>query len=189
MKRSLLVVVIIVLLVGVLMWRHKLGATAKALRSEKAPALSLPQPLGPKPAYLKAAEDFLAAWKDGQNDKLYALLSTRLQKTITLADFAALAKEVQIRGAEPVAYTGTKEIAYVVMSVQAQQQEKQAEPIAGYSFLMRQESGGWRVALFLAEEKLTDQYLGLIVIPVAKGYVVSYHDKQGRTSHLNLQEP
>ena len=180
---------------GCARWRQKelatpppldLGRTAAPGPGALAPA----KPLNPEPEYLKAANGFLDAWWTGDFTTAYGLLSDRLRALMTEADFKSQVADLKLSAAEPVAYAGAGAVGYVIAKVTLARAVDNP-PIAGYSLLLKKSAGQWRVALFLAEEKLAGKYNDLTILPSAKGkgYVVSYTDDQGNQNRSDLQEP
>jgi len=119
---------------------------------------------------------------------MYALLADSMKKVVPEADFAKQITEVKLSNARLVAHAGLVDTAYVIERVDAPQPSG-ATPINGYSLLLRKQGADWRVALFVAEEKVAGKYTDLKITPGKdKGYIVTWQDEKGQIATVNLQE-
>lgn len=186
MRRYLPIIIVVDVIIIALLWMHfgrKLvappvapGETAKV------------KPLAPQPEYLKVVDQFMAAWAKGDSPAVYDKLSDRMKQLITEPDFAKQMAEVKLSNPRTVAHAMAADAAYVIERVDAPQAKGQT-PISGYSLLLKQQNGQWKVALFVAEEKVAQKYTDLKLAPGQnKGYVVNYQDEKGQIATINLQE-
>lgn len=186
MRRHLpLIIVIIIIFAGAMVWMF-LGPRHK---SHQAVTPAQPaQPLTPQPAYLQTANDFMAKWAAGDSAGVYAMLADSMKKVIGEKDFAGQLAEVKLSNPHAVAHTGISGAAYVIMRVVSPQPQG-ATPINGYSLLLCEQDKAWKVALFVAEEKVADKYTDLKIAPGKdKGYTVTWQDEKGQVATVSLQE-
>jgi hypothetical protein len=186
MRRYLPVIVVILVAAIAVLW-IQFGR-----RSAAPPAATPPQavqPLAPQPVYLKVVDQFMTAWEKGDAAGVYSLLTDNMKKLISQQDFGQQMAETKLSNARTVAHTEIVNAAFVVEAVDAPQ-PKGVTPVNGYSILLKKQNGQWKVALFVAEEKIAKKYEDLKITPGKDmGYVVTYQDEQGQIATLNLQEP
>lgn len=185
MRRAIPAIVIILLILG-----GVLVALRFMPRSGDGSVLpiELAKPLRPQPAYLQTANQFLTNWAEGNTAGMYNLLSDHYKQLIPEKDFAAQIEEIKLTNPHPVAHTGTNEAAYVIARVETTQPSG-TRPIVGYSLLLKSENGQWRVALFIAEEKVAEKYTDLKLAPgKEKSWIVTYQDEQGQIATVNLPD-
>ena len=188
MRRYLpIIAVILVIVIAVL--AIQLGRKSATAPAGKAEVANSPQPLAPQPAYLKVVDEFMADWAKDDAAACYALLTDNMKKLITQQEFSEQMLETNITNPRTVAHTQITDAAFVIEAVDAPQ-PKGVSPINGYSMLLKKQGDEWRVALFVAEEKISKKYEDLKITPGKdKGYAVTYQDEQGQVATLNLQEP
>jgi hypothetical protein len=187
MRRYLPIVVVVLVAVIAVLW-IQLGRRPASAPATKA-ASEAPQPLGPQPAYLKVVDAFMADWAKDDAAGVYSMLTDNMKKLITQQEFSEQMLETKISNPRTVAHTEIANAAFVIEAVDAPQ-PKGVTPVNGYSMLLRKQAGEWKVALFVAEEKIAKKYEDLKITPGKdKGYVVTYQDEQGQIATLNLQEP
>ena len=186
MRRYLPVIVVVLVIAIAVVWMQFGRGPAAPPQTAALPAPA--KPLLPQPDYLKTVDQFMAEWAKGNGSGMYALLADSMKKVVTEADFAKQTAEVKLSNPRTVAHTGTVDTAYVIERVDAPQ-PKDATPINGYSLLLKKQGADWRVALFVAEEKVADKYTDLKIAPGKdKGYVVTWQDEKGQIATVNLQE-
>lgn len=188
MRRYVPVIAVVLIAAIAVLW-ISLGRRATTSPAPSAEVTKGPQPLAPQPVYLKVVDQFMAAWEKGDTGGVYSLLTDNMKKLITQDDFGQQMAETKLSNARTVAHTEIVDAAFVVEAVDAPQ-PKGVTPVNGYSILLKKHSGQWKVALFVAEEKIAKKYEDLKITPGKdKGYVVTYQDEQGQIATLNLQEP
>lgn len=186
MRRYLPIIVVVLVIIIAVLW-IQFGRKSAAPPAGEGPAKTA-KPLGPQPAYLKVVDEFMGAWVKGDSATVYGLLSDRMKQLISQDDFAKQMAEVKLSNPRTVAHTGIVGAAYVIERVEAPQPAGQT-PVNGYSILLKEQNGQWRVALFVAEEKMAEKYTDLKLAPGKdKGYVVTYQDEKGQVATINLQE-
>jgi hypothetical protein len=186
---TLLLAVLVILGAGFLVFR--------ATRPSAPPPAALPAdmagPLEPPPPYVETAREFFTFWQAAQYPQLYQLLTDNLRSLITESELTTQMSEARPSRFEVLASTAAGDAAFVILSVQVPPGGGSAVPIAGYSLLLRKAGKDWRVALFVAEEKVTEKYGNLTIKPATEtegaGFIVTFTDEQGQISTLNLQEP
>lgn len=186
---TLILAVLVILGAGFLVFR--------ATRSSAPPPAALPAdmagPLEPPPPYVATAKEFFNFWQAAQYPQLYPLLTDNFRSLITEAELTAQMSETRPSRFEVLASTAAGDAAFVIMSVQVPPGGTSAVPVAGYSLLLRKTGNDWRVALFVAEEKVAEKYGNLTLKPATEpgeaGFIVTFTDEQGQISTLNLQEP
>lgn len=186
---TLILAVLVILGAGVLVFR--------STRPSAPPPVALPEdmagPLEPPPPYVATAKEFFTFWQAAQYPQLYPLLTDNLRSLITEAELTTQMSEARPTRFEVVAATTAGDAAFVIMSVQVPPGGSSAAPIAGYSLLLRRAGKDWRVALFVAEEKVAEKYGNLTIKAATEtegaGFIVTFTDEQGQISTLNLQEP
>lgn len=160
MRRYLPVALIVVFAAAALLW----VAYGRRQPPSGGPRPEAARPLKPQPEYLKVADEFMRAWAAGDARATYALLSSRMRELATEGSWAQLMAEVKLSSPQVVAHTGLADAAYVIYKVDAPQ-PKGATPVNGYSLLLRQQGGQWRVALSMPDEKVSEKYEDLKLAP------------------------
>lgn len=185
MRRYLPIIVVVLVVIIAVLWiqfgRRPAGPAVVPGQAAKA------KPLAPQPDYLKVVDQFMGAWAKGDSAGVYAQLSDRMKQLIKEPDFAKQMAETKLSNPRTVAHTGIVDAAYVIERVDTPQSKGQT-PVNGFSILLKQQNGQWKVALFVTEEKVAEKYTDLKLAPGKdKGYVVTYQDEKGQIATVNLQ--
>lgn len=138
-------------------------------------------PLQPPSPAVETAQDFLALWSQKDAAGLYALLSGDMKKSVSQADFAAMAAERTFTGPQLVAKAETAEAAYLIYRVQSAAPAKGQQPLAGYALLLKKEPQGFRVAQIQELDKLPEKISDLRLSPgTDSGWTAKYQDENGQ---------
>lgn len=147
-------------------------------------------PLEAAPDYVVFSEEFFSRWQNDDAEGAHAMLTGSFRRLVDAQTLAVQMAEVVLEEVTPKAFAASGEAAFVILAVETAQGDStdSLPPIASYSLLLKKEDGEWRVAIFLADEKRSEQYNGLILRPAGQGYEVTYTDETGLSHQLQLQE-
>lgn len=185
MRRYLPLVLLIVIAAAVIIWQ------TPRLRQRPAPpaAATKAGPLRPPAPSVEAATKFLTAWSQGDAAGVYGMLTAKMKKMVSQADYAKMIADRKFTDPQPVAHVETAQAAYVIMSAKAPAPPQGERPLAGYSLLLKKEEGQWRVSYPQEEEHLAGKYEDLRLSPgKSGGWTVTYQNEKGQVSTLSLTE-
>lgn len=187
MRRYLPLVVLIIIGAAIVVWQ------VPRLKHQASPApppvAQKAEPLQPPAPSVQAATKFLTAWSQQDAAGVYSLLTTKMKKMVSQADYAKMIADRKFTDPEPVAHVETAQAAYVICSVKAQPSAKGEKSLAGYSLLLKKEDGQWHVAYPQEEEKLSEKYGDLRLSPgKSGGWTVTYQNEKGQATTLSLTE-